>query len=61
MLVFVVDPCMAYISEHGKSPDFNRKGNLNSDIGGLIPKIKLEKESDAARSSKRKRKNTSNV
>ena len=52
---------MAYISEHGRSLNLNRKGHLNSDIGGVIPKIKLEKELDVVASSKRKRKNKSNT
>ena len=51
---------MTYLSERGGSLDPNRKGHLNSDIGKLTPKIKIEKELDAAGSSKCKRKITSN-
>ena len=61
MFVFVADPSMAYISERPRLPDPNKRGHLNSDISGLTPKIKMEKESNVAGSSKRKRKNASNI
>ena len=47
---------MEVISDPTRSPEQGGKGHLNSDIGGLTPKIKLHKESDAGNTSKSSKK-----
>ena len=48
----IADLVMELISDPMRSPEHLGKSHLNSDIGGLTPKIKLHKEVDAGNSSK---------
>ena len=48
----IVDPLMELIADPTWSPEHVGKSHLNSDIGGLTPKIKLHREANAGNTSK---------
>ena len=48
----IADPIMELISDPTRSLEHLGKSHLNSDIGGLTPKIKLHREADAGNTSK---------
>ena len=43
-----------YLADPNKAPDANRKGHLNSDIGGITPKTKMYKFTDVGGTLRKK-------
>ena len=43
-----------YLADPSRTPNANRKGHLNSDIGGVIPKTKMYKYTDVGSTPRKK-------
>ena len=46
LFVNSTDDMQEYLADPSRTPDANRKGHLNSDIGGVTPKTKIYKYTD---------------
>ena len=48
------DDMQEYLADPSRTPDANRKGHLNSDIGGVTPMTKLYKFTDIGGTPRKK-------
>ena len=48
------DDVQEYLADPSRVPDANRKGHLNSDIGGVTPKTKMYKYTDVGGTPRKK-------
>ena len=48
------DDMQQYLADPSRAPNANRKGHLNSDIGGVTPKAKVHKFTDFGSTSRKK-------
>ena len=49
-----IDDMQEYLADSSRAPNANRKGHLNSDIGGVTPKTKMYKFTDVGGTPQKK-------